>query len=127
MRATNAETRFVYFAGIKTGGETDIVVEAAGEPAVHPNPAFAPGGRDDACLDVVAKHAIESRRLVILVQESQRNQHQTGFKIERVVESIVDPSLLHLDLACVDAACDSVFDFQFGLKGQLVIEAMTDK
>lgn len=59
--AADARAWVVDLAGIEPGRNASVVVEPAGENAVDAQSEFAPGGRDDAGLDLVALDAVVSK------------------------------------------------------------------
>src|SRR5262249_19478855 len=77
-----AQRRFLAFAfrtrvplrKIEAGREADIPAQSAVRFPLHAEAAFAPSRRDDRRLDEVAEHAVVTRRLMRLVQETRRDE-----------------------------------------------------
>jgi len=124
MRAANCERGVVKLSGIESGRNPDVIFQSLRELTVKLQTAFAPGARDNSRFDEVAFHAIVSRRLVRFVEYAKRDQKQPALDVEGIVDAVVDESLLKLGLASVAAAYYGMFELEFGIKADAVIEAM---
>jgi len=122
-------------AHLQAGVGGEIVGEALAEGAAERHAPFAPGGRDDLVLDPVALDTEEGRRFVGLVDDADRHQEQTGAQAMAIILTEAptegggqvgfEKGLLQLDRTVLFVI--GVFDFQFGLQAQPVVEAMAGK
>ncbi len=126
VSAADPGRRIVELAGVEPGREPDVVPEPSADQAVHADPKLAPGRRNDARLDLIAKDAIVSRRLVGLVEDAERDEEQPAFDVDLVAELVVEPGLLDFGLAVVSGADHGVLDLDLRVKSEPLIETMVE-
>ena len=61
------------------------------------------------------------------VEDAKRDQKQASLEVRRIVDAVVDKRLLKLGLTSVAAAHYGMFELEFGIKADAVIEAMAKK
>src|SRR5262249_1897953 len=109
---------------IEARRDADIPLEPVPHVTVDGEPAFAPGRRGDRRLDEVAERAIVLRRLVVLVQEADRNEEEAGAATDAVGKLALSVELLDLDFALVRGRGDRVLDLELGGHTRALVEAM---
>src|SRR6185437_6957194 len=88
--------------------------------------AFAPGAGNDQGLDEVALYAVEIRRLMVLVEQSERHQEQPRAQAETVAELPVEVELLDLEFTRVIGGCHGMLHLVLGVEFRAVIEVIAD-
>ena len=114
--------RRIPIAEIRAGGDTEIPDEARLGAAVAGNAAFAPRRGNDRLFDKIALNAVVLRRLVMLVEKSQRNEHQTGAHAVVVAQRVFDIELLDFRLALIDVRRNGMLPFQFAVYARRFVE-----
>lgn len=79
MSATHAGIVLVELTGVEPGGNAEVVAHVPRDQSVHTEAHLAPGGGDDPRLDFIALDAVESRRLMRLIEDAERNQEKPPF------------------------------------------------
>ena len=79
---------------VEAGRQPDVPAQAGRRAARQPQADFAPSGRDDRGVDVVARHAVIRRWLVVLVQQAEGHQEQAGLATDAGREFALDVQLL---------------------------------
>jgi hypothetical protein len=104
-----------------------VVIPAGRDVAAQADAAFPPGGRDDGVLDRVALHAVEGVRLVVLVEDADRQQEQAELRVLGFEQVALDVGLFELDLALLALAGDGVFEFHFREQARPGVELVPDE
>ena len=103
-----AERRFTAFvrgriplAQVRARADADVPVEPGIGVAVQGNTTFAPRARDDRRLDEIALNAVIVGRLVMLVEQAERHEHQAGAHAVARRQRVLDIQLLDFRLALI--------------------------
>ena len=67
-----------------------LVLDLVGDPPEQPAADLAPGARQDHALDVRAVRPVVERRLVDLVQEAHRDQHEARARVHLVLDQEIE-------------------------------------
>ncbi len=110
VTAADAGRRIVELASVEAGGEADVVAQAIGKESVYAGAELAPGGGDNARLDLVALDAVIGRRLVRYVEDAERDEEQAAFRVDRIAEAVVQVGLFNLHFALVALADHAVLE-----------------
>ena len=75
---------------VHAGDRVGLVLDLIGDPPEQSGTDLAPSRRQDQALDVGAMRAVVERRLVDLVQEADRDQHEPGARVHLVLDQEVE-------------------------------------
>ena len=104
-------------------------VEAIGEGPRTPVEAGAelsPGRRDEPLFDVRPQSAQERGRLVQLVDEAHRNEHEAGPRSQRPGEEIIEVGELHLHLSPLVRRRDRVLRLDLCIQDPVSVELVAE-
>src|SRR2546422_684240 len=100
---------------------------ATGNGADRAHADLAPGGGNHVVVEAGAVHAVEGRRLVGLVDDPHRRQHEPRAERDPVREAVVEVGLLERDFAPRLPPLDlRVLDLELGAERQAIIEAVRE-
>src|SRR3989441_648521 len=100
---------------------------ATGDRADRAETDLAPGGGNHVVIESGALHAVEGRRLVRLIDDPDRRQHEPRAQSDPVPQAVIEVGLLERDLPARLSAFDlRVLDFELGAECQLLIEAVRE-
>src|SRR3989441_4336063 len=115
------------------GAEPVHEVHPIREPAATGNRAdraeadLAPGGGNHVVIESGALHAVEGGRLVRLIDDPDRRQHEPRAQSDPVPQAVIEVGLLERDLPARPSAFDlRVLDFELGAECQSLIEAVRE-
>src|SRR5207253_191292 len=88
---------------------------------------LAPGGGNHVVIESGAPHAVEGRRLVRLIDDPDRRQHEPRAQSDPVPQAVIEVGLLERDLPARLSALDlRVLDFELGAERQSIIEGVRE-
>src|SRR6185437_789137 len=88
---------------------------------------LAPGGGNHVVVEAGALYAVEGRRLVRLVDDPDRRQHEPRAQRDPFRQAIIEVGLLERDLPARLPPLDlRVFDFELGAQRQAIVEAVRE-
>src|SRR5207244_1806140 len=100
---------------------------ATGSRADGAEADLAPGGGNHVVIESGALHAVERRRLVRLIDDPDRRQHEPRAQSDPVPHAVSEVGLLERDLPARLSAFDlRVLDFELGAECQSLIEAVRE-
>src|SRR3989441_979194 len=115
------------------GAEPVHEVHPIREPAATGNRAdraeadLAPGGGNHVVIESGALHAVEGRRLVRLIDDPDRRQHEPRAQSDPVPQAVIEVGLLERAPPARLSAFDlRVLDFELGAECQSLIEAVRE-
>ena len=111
---------------IEARAEARVPRKARVEVSVQEQSALAPRGRDDRGLDEVARDAVVLRGLVVLVQQSHRDEEEARLRREVLVELVLDVRLLDLGLARIGGRRHRMLPLELGHESRAIVPAMLE-
>src|SRR3989441_878905 len=100
---------------------------ATGNRAHRAETDLAPGGGNHVVIESGALHAVEGRRLVGLIDDPDRRQHEPRAQSDPVPQTVIEVGLLQRDLPARLPSLDlRVLDFELGAERQSIIEAVRE-
>ena len=125
----NSGAGIAELAGVRRSDNSSVVFQSIEHAALQRQPKFSPGRGNNARLNFVALHAVEDRRLVVLVQHARRNQHQSGAQIGGFTEGVLHEGLFHGNFAAgsISARDERMLHFKLGVEPHAVAEFVSEE
>jgi hypothetical protein len=114
------------FGKVEPRGYAEGARETIRGAGLERHTAFPPSRGDDQRLYEIALHPVEIGGLVMLVQQTCRNEEQPGLKRRPGVQIVVDVELLDFSLTGIVGRSHCMLPFEFGVKARVLIELIAD-